>query len=57
MKAPEVCILKTDGINCDTEMSHAFEVAGGQPELVHVNQLRSGDKRLDDFSVLCSLMN
>jgi phosphoribosylformylglycinamidine synthase I len=52
MSNPEVCILKTDGINCDMEMSHAFEIAGAQPELVHVNQLRSGERRLADFSVL-----
>lgn len=49
---PEVCVLKTDGVNCDEEMSHAFGVAGGTPETVHINQLRSGERRLRDFSIL-----
>ncbi len=52
MISPEVCILKTDGINCDMEMSHAFEVAGGLPETVHINQLRSGERRLADYGIL-----
>ncbi len=52
MPRPEVCVLKTDGINCDMEMSHAFEVAGGDPEAVHINQLRSGERRLGDFAIL-----
>ncbi len=33
MSSPDVCILKTDGINCDEEMAHAFRVAGAVPEL------------------------
>ncbi len=52
MSNPKVCILKTDGINCDMEMSHAFEVAGADSDIVHVNQLRSGEKRLSDYSIL-----
>lgn len=52
MKAPEVCVLKTDGINCDAEMAHAFEVAGARPEVVHVNQLRSDNRRLSQYGVL-----
>jgi phosphoribosylformylglycinamidine synthase subunit PurQ / glutaminase len=52
MANPNVCVLKTDGTNCDEEMAHAFEVAGATPEFVHVNQLRSGERRLDDFSIL-----
>lgn len=52
MSNPEVCVLKTDGINCDMEMGNAFEVAGANTDLVHVNQLRSGERRLSDFSIL-----
>lgn len=52
MANPEVCVLKTDGINCDMEMAHAFEVSGAIPEFVHVNQLRSGERRLNDFGIL-----
>lgn len=52
MTKPEVLILKTDGINCDEEMAHAFTVAGGNPEIVHINQLRAGDRHLADYGVL-----
>lgn len=52
MISPEVCVLKTDGINCDEEMAYAFEVAGAKPEVVHVNQLRNDERRLGHYSVL-----
>lgn len=52
MSNPEVCVLKTDGINCDEEMANAFQVAGAEPEVVHVNQLRSGERQLDQYGVL-----
>lgn len=52
MSNPKVCVLKTDGINCDEEMMHAFKVAGADPEIVHVNQLRSGERSLDQYKVL-----
>lgn len=52
MANPEVCVLKTDGINCDMEMAYAFESSGGSPEIVHINQLRSGERSLSDFSAL-----
>lgn len=52
MASPEVCVLKTDGVNCDMEMAYAFESAGGSPEIVHINQLRSGERSLSDFGAL-----
>ncbi|HZM64357.1 MAG TPA: phosphoribosylformylglycinamidine synthase I [Candidatus Saccharimonadales bacterium] len=52
MAKPEVCVLKADGINCDMEMAYAFEVAGASPEVVHINQLRGGERRLCDYGVL-----
>lgn len=52
MSAPNVCILKTDGINCEVEMAHAFQVAGAEAEVTHVNQLREGTRRLYQYSAL-----
>lgn len=52
MGSPNVCVLKTDGINCEVEMAHAFSVAGGNPEIVHVNQLRDGSKNMRNFGAL-----
>ncbi|WP_027719432.1 phosphoribosylformylglycinamidine synthase I [Desulfovirgula thermocuniculi] len=49
---PRVCVLYADGTNCDRETYYAFEKAGGAPELVHVNQLRSGERKLADYQIL-----
>lgn len=52
MKKPRVCILRTDGINCDEETFHAFEKAGAECRMVHVNQLRSGEEKLSLYQIL-----
>lgn len=49
---PRVCVLRADGTNCDEETAHAFSLAGGEPELVHINQLRWGERRLFDYQIL-----
>lgn len=49
---PRVCILRTDGTNCDLETAYAFEKCGARSELVHVNQLRTRDVTLNDFQIL-----
>lgn len=52
MKKMNVCILQSDGTNCDVELSYAFEKFGGRPEFVHVNELRNRDKTLKNFQIL-----
>ena len=49
---PPVLILRTAGTNCDYETGCAFEMAGAQIELVHVNALTSGQKSLMDYRIL-----
>lgn len=49
---PRVCVLTTDGTNCDGETSYAFDKAGGAPERVHINQLREGARTLKDYQIL-----
>jgi phosphoribosylformylglycinamidine synthase len=49
---PRVLILRAAGINCDEETAAACELAGGQPERVHVNRIAEGSVRLDDFAAL-----
>ncbi|RDV81294.1 phosphoribosylformylglycinamidine synthase I [Ammonifex thiophilus] len=51
MRVP-VLILRTDGTNCDVETAYAFELAGAEPHLVHVNQLRRREVRLTDYRLL-----
>src|SRR3989338_5008693 len=52
IRKPKVLILKTDGINCDEELSYAFELSGCDPKTVHINELRKNKKYLDDFQIL-----
>jgi phosphoribosylformylglycinamidine synthase len=49
---PNVCVLKTDGTNCDEETSYAFSKAGGKCRTVHLNQLRSGNDKLSNYQIL-----
>lgn len=52
MVLPKVCILKADGINCDEELFFAFEKYGGDPQYVHINELRAKSIRLKAFQIL-----
>ncbi|RME72950.1 MAG: phosphoribosylformylglycinamidine synthase I [Chloroflexi bacterium] len=51
---PRVMILHASGINRDHEAAWAVELAGGEPEIVHINQLRgsSPSHRLADYQML-----
>lgn len=51
-KKPKVIIIKTDGVNCDAELAYAFKLAGGDPKIVHVTQLRSGHENLKNYEIL-----
>lgn len=48
----KVIILRTAGTNCDKETAFAFEEAGASSELVHMNELSSGEKKLSDYHIL-----
>jgi phosphoribosylformylglycinamidine synthase len=52
MKRPKVCILTTDGTNCDEELFYAFEKFGAEPESVHVNLLRQNKRKFEDYQIL-----
>lgn len=51
---PKVLILHASGINRDHEAAWACELAGGAPEIVHINHLRqhSSPTRLDAYQML-----
>ena len=56
---PKVCVLKTEGTNCDRETRYAFELVGGDAEIVHINALIDGydpikeeKVSLDDYHIL-----
>ncbi len=48
----KVIVLRTAGTNCDYETSFAFQSAGAEPELVHINRLAEKKKILDDYRIL-----
>jgi phosphoribosylformylglycinamidine (FGAM) synthase-like amidotransferase family enzyme len=49
---PLALILHATGTNRDHEAAQAVELAGGQPEIVHLNQLRSGERHWSDYQIL-----
>jgi phosphoribosylformylglycinamidine synthase len=53
MPTPRVLILRAPGTNCDGETAHAFELAGGKVDLVHINQLLERPSLASDYQILC----
>ncbi|HLA41943.1 MAG TPA: phosphoribosylformylglycinamidine synthase I, partial [Aggregatilineales bacterium] len=49
---PQILILHTRGTNRDREAALACECAGGTPEIVHINQLISGERDLLNYHML-----
>ena len=49
---PSILILHAGGTNRDGEAAWACELAGGAPEIVHINQLRRGERRFQDYDML-----
>ncbi|MBI2086350.1 phosphoribosylformylglycinamidine synthase I [Candidatus Daviesbacteria bacterium] len=52
MSKPKVLVLKADGTNRDVEMAYAFEVAGGESGIVHINELRNSQKKFSDYQII-----
>lgn len=49
---PRTLILRTAGTNCDSETAHAFQLAGSEPEVMHVNRVLEDAGALDRFQIL-----
>jgi len=49
---PRTLVLRAPGTNCDEETAFAWELAGGAPERLHINQLVRGERRLAEFQIL-----
>ncbi len=52
MSKPPILILHATGTNRDREAAWACELAGGAPEIVHVNRLAAGEVRLADYRMV-----
>ena len=53
MAQPNVLILRAPGTNCDEETAFAFQQAGAETELIHVNRLLEAPDLFLRFQVLC----
>ncbi len=51
MAKPGVLVLTGYGINCDDETAFAFENAGAEAKIVHINDLIASPKMLDQFQI------
>ena len=49
---PQALLLYAPGTNRDLEAAQAFELAGAQPDIVPLHDLRSGTKRWADYQLL-----
>ncbi|MCB0113584.1 MAG: phosphoribosylformylglycinamidine synthase I [Caldilineaceae bacterium] len=52
MTKPSILILHASGTNRDDEAARACELAGGAPEIVHMNQMRSRERSFKEFDML-----
>ena len=52
MNDVKVCIITGFGINADKELAWAFSLCGASPELVHVNDLIKGGKKLKSYRII-----
>lgn len=51
-KKPKVLVFSGYGLNCEEETKYAFELAGGQPDIVHINDLIDGTKKIKNYQIL-----
>ncbi len=53
MVAPQVCVLRAPGTNCDVETAYAFDSCGGRADRVHLFRLVERPELLDAYQILC----
>lgn len=52
IKKPKVIILRGTGTNCDIETMSSFNFVGAKAELVHINELLAGKKKVLDYDIM-----
>ncbi len=52
MKKVKVLVITGFGLNCEAETSAAFKACGAVPEKIHLNDLLSGSRGMDEFHIL-----
>ena len=49
---PSVLVIRAAGTNCELETAYAFELAGAEPNIIHINALRENPQLLRDNQFL-----
>ncbi len=52
MNKPTTLIVRSAGINCDQELAHAFELAGADTQIVHLNKLIEQPQLIDQAQII-----
>ena len=52
MKKPKAIILRGTATNCDIETFNSFKYVGAEPELVRINQLLAGGRKVMDYDLM-----
>ncbi|MDD5495597.1 MAG: phosphoribosylformylglycinamidine synthase I [Candidatus Omnitrophica bacterium] len=48
----KVIIIRTAGTNCDEETAYAFQLAGADAALVHINEVTRGERDLNGYHIM-----
>ncbi len=51
MNKPKVLIFSGYGLNSEEETKFGFDISGGNAEIVHINDLIAGKKKLSDYQI------
>lgn len=49
---PKVIVLSGYGLNCEDETKYAFDLAGGEGKIVHINDLIKNKNQLVDYQIM-----
>ena len=49
---PKALIMSGYGLNCEEETKYAFESAGGKADIIHINDLIDGKKKLNNYQII-----
>lgn len=52
MLKPKALIMSGYGLNCEEETKYAFEAAGGNADIVHINDLIDSTKKMESYQIL-----
>ena len=49
---PKALIMSGYGLNCEEETKYAFDRSGANADIVHINDLIGGEKKLEDYQIM-----